>query len=287
MTDISSKTSQEPSLIDLHEHTLISCQGSDATTFLQGQLTCEMRDIDACRHHLAAYCNHKGRVLATLHLFPQDEGYLLCLPPNMADLFLDHIKKYAAFSKVTFEVLNNWSVLGYSAPIAATPLPDKLLSCQMPGLPSRTLIVGPTDLLISLRKNLEQDITAANASIWDELNIAAGFAPINPETSGLFTPQMINLEKFNAVSFEKGCYVGQEIIARTQHLGTLKRHLHRAALESELQVKPGDKVTDEAGQTVGTVAEAAPNGELLAVIQDSALEKPIYFGKACLLLLKA
>ena len=103
-----------------------------------------------------------------------------------------------------------------------------------------------------------------------------GFTFIYQKTSGLFTPQMINLQLMNGVSFSKGCYVGQEVVARTEHLGKLKRHLYRAEVECESPPQPGDKIYQDE-QVMGVVTVSAPNKNggytLLAVIQDRALEQ--------------
>ena len=115
--------------------------------------------------------------------------------------------------------------------------------------------------------------------------IKQGIAFIYPETSLLFTPQMINWEKQGGVSFTKGCYVGQEIVARTQHLGKLKRHLHKLMItDATMLAVPGAELTNNECEVVGILCDAVFDGKnlhALAVIQDDALESPLYLDKNC------
>ncbi|MDP1573580.1 MAG: folate-binding protein [Coxiellaceae bacterium] len=108
-------------------------------------------------------------------------------------------------------------------------------------------------------------------STWHQKNIAKGLCILQPKTSLLFTPQMINLEKLGGVSFDKGCYVGQEIVARTEHLGTLKRHLQHFTIESTSPINAGDpfiKDTIEIGIIADAIALEKNCYEVLAVIED-------------------
>jgi hypothetical protein len=114
--------------------------------------------------------------------------------------------------------------------------------------------------------------------VWDWLDIMAGIPGVHPETSDAFVPQMANLEIVGGVNFKKGCYPGQEIVARMQYLGKLKQRMYRARFEGNTQPHPGDSIfaPDFPGQSAGTVVAAQPapdNGfDLLAVIQISSAE---------------
>lgn len=130
--------------------------------------------------------------------------------------------------------------------------------------------------------------SSINENIWRLQNIEAGFVWIYPETRGLFIPQMLNLQKIGGVSFKKGCYVGQEIIARTENLGQLKRHLYQAKINTKDHIKLGDALINADKQTVGTIVECAPIAptqyQLLAVLQDQlvANSTAIYFNSDAL-----
>jgi tRNA-modifying protein YgfZ len=113
-----------------------------------------------------------------------------------------------------------------------------------------------------------------DSSTTHQKNIENGLCILQPKTSLLFTPQMINLDKFGAISFDKGCYVGQEIVARTEHLGTLKRHLHHLMIESDLPLNPGDpliKNTIEIGIIADAILSEKNHYAVLAVIEDRYL----------------
>lgn len=197
--------------------------GEDASTFLQGQFTCDIT-LASDQNSYGAYCDHRGRMISNFMIKKENNDFIMTLPESISAATLTQLKKFGAFSKVA---------------ITATGSPfteDKLSYLQQ------------------------------------------GIAFIYPETSLLFTPQMINWEKHGGVSFEKGCYVGQEIVARTQHLGKLKRHLHELTIEQTDSITPGDKLVNPQGDTIGIVCDAASSDKgalCLAVIQDRALDDAI------------
>jgi hypothetical protein len=149
---------------------------------------------------------------------------------------------------------------------------------KLAGPHPRFEIIAPTDHAMKLWTNLKPKTTPVAPPVWAWLDIMAGIPGVHPETSDAFVPQMANLEIVGGVNFKKGCYPGQEIVARMQYLGKLKQRMYRAHLEGDSQPRPGDSVfaPDFPGQSAGTVvaAQAAPdNGfDLLAVIQISSAE---------------
>ncbi|OGT53890.1 MAG: hypothetical protein A3E84_00790 [Gammaproteobacteria bacterium RIFCSPHIGHO2_12_FULL_42_13] len=215
---------------------ILRLSGENTESFLQGQLTCDMRLLKKHGDYsLAACCDHRGRVLANFWVVRWEEDYLFILPKNMCDITQTHLTKYAVFSKVS---INN----------------EDQLSIQKASL---------AGAVVNSSNNHSNEMT--DEDLWRKQNIQDGLVLIQPKTSLLFTPQMINLDKLSGVSFTKGCYVGQEIIARTQHLGTLKRHLHRMTLKTPLQ--PGDPLKNDTGEEIGVIADAI-GLEALAVIED-------------------
>ncbi len=124
---------------------------------------------------------------------------------------------------------------------------------------------------------------STNENHWRAQNIAAGFVWIYPATRGLLIPQMINLEKIGGVSFKKGCYVGQEIIARTENLGKLKRHLYQAEIDTAENIKIGDEITNADKQVIGIIVEfvqiTATHYKLLAVLQDQLTTNSMIYYK--------
>ncbi len=225
----------QPITIAINHFGFISVKGESAATFLQGQLTCDVREINETQGVLGACCDPKGRMVANFFVFQKNKDYYFLLPKSMISIAVTHLKKYAVFSKLELLAVNE---------AEAYPLPEITL------------------------KELDENH-------WRSLNVRAGLVWVYPQTSGKLIPQMINLQKWGGISFTKGCYIGQEVIARTEHLGKLKRHLYRALVDSETPATPGDELKNQNDQTMGVVVEAARKNigyELLAVIQDVAIE---------------
>ncbi|OGT54636.1 MAG: hypothetical protein A3F43_04260 [Gammaproteobacteria bacterium RIFCSPHIGHO2_12_FULL_42_10] len=158
---------------------LLKISGPDATTFLQGQLTCDIGKMTASQCHLALHCNREGRIISLFNIFLYQHDYYLFMPESMIPITLTALKKYAIFSKVSLDVLRTHAI-----PIPTIPYP------QLPA--------------------------------------------IYPETSGQFLPHELSLQKTDAISFNKGCYTGQEIIARIHYRAKLKKQLYQAHLATNV-----------------------------------------------------
>ena len=225
-----------PITIAINHFGFIAIQGKNSASFLQGQLTCDIHKINKEKSSFGSCCNHKGRMIANFFVFQNDQEHYFLLPKSMIPLTILHLKKYAVFSNVKLTFVDN--VIDFNI---------------------------PEIILEELDKNS-----------WRTINVNTGLVWLYPETSGKLIPQMINLQKWGGVSFTKGCFIGQEIIARTEHLGKLKRHLYRAVLnDTNLLLKPGDELRNKNDQPVGIVVEIARKNtkqEILAVIQDTALK---------------
>ena len=173
----------------------------------------------------------------------------------MIELALAHFRKYAAFSKVTIQPSYDYHVIG-----SETLLTNALAAYDLPGNPSRVI-----QLIASESKHPTENNNAH--AQWQQHNLTQKIVLIEPSTSGRFTPQMLDLEKHGAVSFNKGCYLGQEVVARTQHLGKLKRHLHQITLPPDNTLNVGDSLFTESQQEAGIIVARIHN-QALAVIQD-------------------
>ena len=243
---------------NLSHYALIRISGADATTFLQGQMSCDINQLNETLSLPGAYCDPKGRMIATFWIWREDDTFCLILPKNNRQNFLEKIAKFAAFSKVHLEPIENQYITGIIGPCDNYTM-------KLPGKIERYI-------------KINNQSTAKESALWQACNIATGLCDIDINTSGLFTPQMINLEKFDGVSFTKGCFVGQEIIARTQHLGKLKRHLQTLTSDNALTVQSGDMITNDNHETVGTVTEyyVSDKSYLLAVIEDRALTNSLF-----------
>ncbi len=265
---------------------LIKISGADAARFLQGQLTCDVNQLSTLPSSLGACCDSKGRVLFSFYVFTKDDAYYLCLPSSMIDGAITHLRKYVIIAKVQLEKCENIEVLGLVGINLSSDASHSVIPVD-PSINRQLVILNSVDFNKFHEAHLLNSENI-HTEYWTLLNIEQGIATIYPETQALFTPQMLNYEKFNAVSFNKGCYVGQEIIARTQHLGKLKRHLHQIQLSEN--AKPGDELKNAAGTVIGAIVECAQNKDsqfsALAVIQDQGLEEVLYCGNKPIIVLQ-
>lgn len=280
-------------LADLSDWSLIRARGADTQNFLNGQLSNDVRRLDATHSQLAAWCSPKGRMLAVFRLVRRGDDILLQLPASLLETILKRLKMFVLRAKVTLEAADAELVgLGLSGPDAekllrdatsfapgmvdASETRDDITAIRLPGAYPRFAIIAPTETAIKLWNDLQAGATPVAPPVWAWLDIMAGIPVVHPETSEAFVPQMANLEIVGGVNFKKGCYPGQEIVARMQYLGKLKQRMYRAKAETDTPPKPGDAIfaPDFPGQPAGTVvaAEPAPEGgfDLLAVIQISS-----------------
>lgn len=250
--------------------------GPDAFKFLQSQLTCDLRELSSTRALPAALCDQKGRVQAIVIVYqhPLDQSYRLIGPSTEFDFLLARLKKYAVFSKLAFKaaetIIQPIYLLGSNTAFDVS-ISNNIITITYPSYSSsskqRALMIYPatrTSSELNLELNLDLN--------WVKNNIYAKWPSLSEATRGQFTPQMLNLEKMGGVSFSKGCYLGQEIVARTEHLGKVKRHLYRLSLSTHNTVKAGDtlslreKPEDAIGWVISAVDDLA-----LAVIEDRAI----------------
>jgi folate-binding protein YgfZ len=237
--------------------------GVDAISFLQGQLTNDMRRLAQSEPLLAACVSVQGRVVAVLHLLPHSEGILAVLPRELIPGLQERLRRFVLRSKVKIEDLSDeWWVAGLRAPeeLAAAaltpPAPRSYLEDSRIGVAAisadRCWVVGPATALEprGIRNESEE-----HALAWRLADIRDGLPQIHAATSEMFIAQMLNLDLIDAISFSKGCYTGQEIIARTQHRGRIKRRMFRLALPRTLEIGAPLALEDgRAGRVVDCVS---------------------------------
>lgn len=245
-------------LFDLSSSGLIRVSGHDAKKLLQGQLTCNLDDITEKQGKLAALCNPKGRIISLFYLLQFDGAYYLLMPHNITAITLAALKKYAGFYKVELaDVSEQLFIWGY----------------QTSNAPPSGFVPHPTDtsrffLITHLKKELEHDKEGSVAD-WHKLEIEAGIPTLYPETSGLFLPHELNLAELNAISFNKGCYTGQEIIARMHYRGKLKKHMILTQLESSTPPLPGTEINhkEATGLVVSALELAYNHYQVLIIVE--------------------
>ena len=279
-------------LMDLSDFGLIQFAGEDTQTFLQGQLTNDVRKVTPTNSQYSGYCSPKGRMLASFLLWQNNTGYIMQLPAELRESVQKRLTMYVLRSKVKVSDISDEFVrLGISGSNALEILQKhygdapqtaheiKTLGADtvinLPG--NRFEILTTPDNAPKLWDALRQNCTPVGSDAWEWLEIQAGVPRITAGTQEQFVPQMVNFEAIGGVSFQKGCYPGQEIVARTQYLGKLKRRMYRAHIESGTPVAGDELYSQEMeGQATGMVvnAQLSPAGgyDLLAVIQISSAE---------------
>ena len=271
---------------------LIKISGEDKQTFLQGQLTNDTRNINDTSSQLSSYCTPKGRMLANFRIFESGGDWYLVIPANRLDAILKRLKMFVLRSKVTIDDVSNELVavgllgdciqdkLNKALPQSADAvLNDGDISyVRVSALQERYLCVGPTEKLKQLWSSLDSVDTASEEK-WRLEDIRAGIPTVYEDTQEAFIPQMTNMQLINGVSFTKGCYTGQEVVARMQYLGKLKRRMYPVTFESDQPVAAGADVfsaTSQSGQGAGKLVDAIATGnnqyEGLAVLEIKELE---------------
>ena len=281
---------------DLSHLGLIGVGGADAERFLQGQLTNDIRGLTTESARLAGWCSPKGRLLALFRVLRAPDGLWLQLPRERLPEVLKRLRMYVLRSKVTLDDLSDGPVpiglTGFGAAAALTrlglPVPapdhgqaaaDGVTLVGVPGPVPRYLLLGDSARQQSLWDVLTPHCAWADTDTWTLGDIRAGLPTIYTATADAFVPQMVNLDRLGGLSFTKGCYTGQEVVARMQYLGRLKRRMYVGELESAAAPHPGDPLwspTSTSEQGAGTIVEAAPAGPgrfaVLAVVETAAAE---------------
>jgi len=267
---------------------ILAVRGSDASKFLQGQLTCNLNYLNDDIASLGARCTPKGRMLSSFRILSEGDGYLLAMATELLESQLTDLQKYAAFSKsklsnesaawVRFGLSGGDGVLvslGLDLPQEADRVAraNGLLAVRLSD--GRAELWAPASETQTLHARLIAQLPEAPLERWLLAQVRAGIGQVWGATRELFIPQMLNLQAVGGVSFKKGCYTGQEIVARMQYLGKLKRRLYRLALDSGAVPTPATELFSPVhGSSVGEVVLAAPaeqGVELLAVLQEDAM----------------
>ena len=268
---------------------ILGVSGADATRFLQGQLTCDVAALQPGSSTLGARCNPKGRMQSSFRLLKlSEEQYLLAIPSELLTAQQQDLARYAAFFKVQLDdASDQWLRLGLWGDNADAALASTGIE-QSTAAPEKGLVIPLDHSIFEIWLPREQS-GAAMATLtthgapallndWHLQLIRLGIGQVQEQTRESFIPQMLNLQQLGGVSFQKGCYTGQEIVARMQYLGKLKRRMYRLLWTGKEVPAPGTPIQNGAnGQAVGEVviaAQADEQIELLAVLQTDAAELP-------------
>ena len=277
---------------ELSQFGLIRFSGEDAQGFLHNQLTCDVEALAPGRSTYGAYCTPKGRVLASFLLWRAEDSFFMQLPSSLREPIQKQLSRFILRAKVkAADATAEWAaagVMGGGAEAlvqrAAGETPQAVHEVAQTASAMTIRLSGDRFLLVAARDKAQAVLDALSSGAdksdpetWQQRIIRAGVPMILPATQEAFVPQMINLDLLGGVSYDKGCYPGQEIVARMHFRGTLKQRMYLAHMDGE-PPQPGDKVYSPAfgEQACGTVVNAtrAPEGghDLLAVIQIGAAE---------------
>ena len=279
--------SPDTALALLDHERVLDVSGVDATRFLQGQLTCDVAALTTGGSTLGARCNPKGRMQSSFRLLKlSDERYLLAMDASLLEPQQTDLAKYAAFFKVQLnDCTEQWVRLGLWGPQAADALAAVDLG-QNADEADAGLAVAlshdvmelwvPADRAREIINALTDKAQPVALNAWQLRLIRLGIGQVRSQTRESFIPQMLNLQQLGGVSFKKGCYTGQEIVARMQYLGKLKRRMYRLTWAGDSLPEPATPIIDSnSGQAVGEVVTAARSDEcieLLAVLQNEAAQ---------------
>ena len=286
-------------LCDLSRYGLIRFSGEDSHQYLQSQLSCDADAMAAGTVQYGSYCTPQGRMLASFMLWKDETSYWMQLARSLLEPIRKRLATYILRSKVkAMDASDEYVLLGI-----AGKQPEAALKSVFGSVPATPLHFTTTRnaQLLRLDANRFQVVTSAEAApeiwsairtsatpvgstTWDWLQIRSGIPVITPATQEQFVPQMANLDLIGGVSFSKGCYPGQEIVARMHYLGRLKQRMYLANIAANATPEPGDKLFsgDMRDQASGMIVNAAPSPEgghdVLAVIQiESAQHRDIHW----------
>lgn len=282
-------------ICDLTHTVLVHAGGRDSADFLQNQLTNDVESLADDRCTIAGYCNPKGRLICLFRIWRSAGGFVLQLPADLHETSIERLRKYVLRAKVEFSTDPELAAFGTCGKTVAGAL--ERLAGALPardnelarsggltiiriagdGRP-RYQVAGPVDACIQAWQKLAQHAAVVGSWTWARVDILAGIPNITAATSELFVPQMVNLDRLEAVNFRKGCYPGQEIVARMHYLGNLKQRMGRFRVDAETRPQPGDRVYSPGSRSpTGTVIDAqrgAGSGwDVVAVVRIEDLDK--------------
>lgn len=300
-TPVSTPISQDDTaLYPITDQAVLSVIGPDSAKFMQGQFTCNMNDISQSTFRSGACCNPKGRMISSFNLAQaSDNEYLLALSDTLSETTQAHLKKYMVFFKSDMKP-KELVLAGLKGPNAQAIISQIFTQCptedfgqvtcdfglaiKLPFNAGFELWLQPEQASTIINKLLtDSKCKLASQSQWALNRVQNGLAQVNKSTVESFIPQMLNLGQTGAISFNKGCYTGQEIVARMQYLGKLKRHMYRAKVVSTDTIELNTPIFAEGHEAA--VAEVVNLGvsdhhsEFLMVLDAKYTQSPLFLGQ--------
>ena len=282
----------------LTDYVVLHVSGDDAEAFLESQLSNDVKSLANTGSQITSWSTAKGRVLVVFRLIKIVDGYLITMPLDLVEPMVKRLRMFVLRSKVTIDRRDDLMCIGLSGQ-AINTLQEKEIIDAMPGALNQVHNIGETRWLVQVdesgrRCEVIGDADIANNIIeatgdnlpltdhrqWRLQNIDAGIPSITAATSEAHVLQMLNLQRIEGVSFKKGCFPGQEVVARMHYKAKLKRQMYRLETTAEAALQPGDSIyQDGASSAVGEVVDAVASDDmqrLLAVLKISAADKPLF-----------
>ena len=267
-------TQNQNIICDLSHLGLLEISGDDAVTFLQGQVTNDVKLLNASNAHYTGYCSPKGRLLALFFAFSHHQKLHLQFNQKLLEPISKRLKMYVMRSKVS---INNVSDTVVKIGLNGNDVPALLATffshiptqayesfseenatlIRLAGNSPRFEIICETERAKQIWQSLKAKCKPVGRACWEWLEIQAGIPDIYVQTQEEFVPQMVNLDLLNAINFKKGCYTGQEIVARTHYLGKVKRRTHLAHIATSTPPQAGDDVMNLNKEAVGKIVRSA------------------------------
>ncbi len=249
---------------------VLTVSGADAARLLQGQMTCDVNEVTETNSRLGAICNPKGRVITTFLLIKKADVFLMVLPLALLDAIKKRLQMYILRSAVSItDSSEHYCLLGLSSSALAMEAflhtqQQTVISIQFSATQNRQLVIAETErAIVFWTEQLATGYQAENSEHWRYLDLLDGIPWLTNESSEEFIPQMLNLDQLGGISFTKGCYTGQEIVARTHYLGKAKRALFLAECAVPKAPLPNDMIIDDSAddtQAIGRVLQAQHSG---------------------------
>ncbi len=269
----------------LSDYQVIRINGDDSEKFLQGQLTCDLKDANGEKIILGGYCNVQGRLHATFYLAKVNSEYLLVCPVVVAEHLTATLAKYAVFFQTTIKLEESFTLIAYTKNHQQADLTQMDLSKDIASKAKMAFALGELTIAILETNNLDNlvqtelaDHDAASADIFALQQIHKQIPMVQAATIETFLPHYIGLPQIGGVNFEKGCYTGQEVVARMHYRGSLKTHPSLAEIESQENIEAGTPIINhldkKVGELINSAVEKGSNNKLIALISlaDKALQ---------------
>ncbi len=253
-----------PIITDLSKQALIQVTGEDSFSFLQGQFSNDLKDVSNEKAQLTSYCSPQGKVLAIITIFKIDNSYLLSFDESLKETILKRLTMFKMMAKVELkEVSEELIQIGYAGEFADLDMQRDLsikikelhqsaklnleeikdiTIIKIPGPYHKYILFGEINQIQKVWQILKANGEAIGTINWTLLDIIAGQPTINQNTSDKFIAQFINLDKLDAINFKKGCYPGQEVIARMHYRGKATKRMLRIHTSIKLQLQANDEI---------------------------------------------